>query len=220
MLLRFGLLRAASLVYLAGMLLYVTVIMVLTGGMRNAPGLGFYASLPISAAWLLGYRATLWMAGLCISSALVLTLLDLGGVKLQPYLPAKPLAAWTFLVMAVLVAALPVAQVLRNLRGTLAQSRRAEAELQVYREHLEQLVDQRTAELVEARDQARAANKAKTVFLANMSHELRTPLNAILGFSAMVRTDTGLSDQHRKDLETVEHSGEHLLEGRFSKANA
>jgi signal transduction histidine kinase len=46
-------------------------------------------------------------------------------MKLHPYLPAKPLAAWTFLVMAILIAALPVAQVLRTLQALLAQSRRS-----------------------------------------------------------------------------------------------
>jgi PAS domain S-box-containing protein len=65
------------------------------------------------------------MAGVCISSALVQTILDLSGMKLHPYLPAKPFAAWTFLVMAILIAALPVAQVLRTLQASLAQSHRS-----------------------------------------------------------------------------------------------
>jgi signal transduction histidine kinase/ligand-binding sensor domain-containing protein/CheY-like chemotaxis protein len=75
---------------------------------------------------------------------------------------------------------------------------------------LQTLVRQRTAELVEARDQAQAANRAKSVFLANMSHELRTPINAILGFSDLLRRD-GVSDAQRKDLDTINRSGEHLL---------
>jgi PAS domain S-box-containing protein len=129
-LLRMGFFRAAGWLYLGGMLVYVTIIMVLTGGsLRNSPAVIFYASLPISAAWLFGYRATLWLAGLCITCALAFALLDIEGVKLHPYLPARPLAAWTFLVMAVLVAALPVAQVLRTLRDALAQSHRSEQNL-------------------------------------------------------------------------------------------
>ena len=91
-----------------------------------------------------------------------------------------------------------------------ARSQSAEAELREHQENLEQLVHQRTAELVEARDQARAANRAKTVFLANMSHELRTPLNAILGFSHLLR-ERGASDQQRHDLDIINRSGEHLL---------
>jgi signal transduction histidine kinase len=75
---------------------------------------------------------------------------------------------------------------------------------------LENLVAQRTAELVEARNQAEQANRAKSTFLANMSHELRTPLNAILGFSNLLR-EHGVSEEQRRDLNIINRSGEHLL---------
>ena len=75
---------------------------------------------------------------------------------------------------------------------------------------LQSVVALRTAELVAARDDAQAANRAKSVFLANMSHELRTPLNAILGFAHLLREDSS-SGKQRKDLETISRSGEHLL---------
>jgi two-component system sensor histidine kinase ChiS len=77
--------------------------------------------------------------------------------------------------------------------------------------HLQELVERRTAELVEARDHAQAADHAKSAFLANMSHELRTPLNAILGFSTLLSESEGISGEQRKDLEIINRSGHHLL---------
>ncbi|HZX31076.1 MAG TPA: ATP-binding protein [Rhodocyclaceae bacterium] len=89
--------------------------------------------------------------------------------------------------------------------------KQAEGELKRYRDHLEEEVDQRTADLILARNAAEAANKAKSVFLAGMSHELRTPLNAILGFSTMMRKDPLLPDSLRQYLDIINRSGEHLL---------
>ncbi len=66
-------------------------------------------------------------------------------------------------------------------------------------------------EVHRSREQAEAANKAKSVFLSIMSHELRTPLNAILGFSRLMRDEKGLSGDHRKTLDIINHSGEQLL---------
>jgi signal transduction histidine kinase/CheY-like chemotaxis protein len=91
-------------------------------------------------------------------------------------------------------------------------ARRSQNELEAYKAHLEHLVEKRTTELVEARDQAIAANRSKSMFLAQMSHELRTPLNAILGFSGLLLRDPSISDQNREDLAIVGRSGEHLLE--------
>jgi PAS domain S-box-containing protein len=93
----------------------------------------------------------------------------------------------------------------------ITDRKRAEAELLAYRDHLEDLVARRTAELAQAKEVAEAANRAKSTFLANMSHELRTPLNAILGFAALMRRDATATEHQRRDLDIINRSGEYLL---------
>ena len=127
-----------------------------------------------------------------------------------------------------------------------SQRKRAERELLGYRDHLEELVAERTRELerersdadglrreaegaharalaalaeaqrleasyLRARDEAEAANRAKSDFLASMSHEIRTPLNAVLGYAQMLVRARGLDEDQRRAVAVINRSGEHLL---------
>jgi cell cycle sensor histidine kinase DivJ len=68
--------------------------------------------------------------------------------------------------------------------------------------------------LVEARDAALSASRAKTRFLANMSHELRTPLNAIIGFSEVMTREMfgSLGPRYQEYSRLIHESGAHLLD--------
>lgn len=87
-----------------------------------------------------------------------------------------------------------------------------EEEVNKYRNHLEELVDERTTEMKAARDEAERANLAKSDFLSHMSHELRTPLNAILGFAQMLELDAkGFNKTQRGNVVEILDAGRHLL---------
>jgi signal transduction histidine kinase/CheY-like chemotaxis protein len=101
-----------------------------------------------------------------------------------------------------------MAEQLRQSFEALAQTNQA---LEDTNTVLETRVEERTAQLVSAKDTADVANRAKSEFLANMSHELRTPLNAILGFTQVMNRDSTLNPDQQENLGIIGRSGDHLL---------
>lgn len=87
--------------------------------------------------------------------------------------------------------------------------------LQRDRERQEKQVEDQTQELIQAKEQAEAANRSKSRFLANMSHDIRNPLNAIIGFSRILKrrsTELSLPDEYNRYLDNIINSGHNLTE--------
>ncbi len=85
------------------------------------------------------------------------------------------------------------------------------SELRNFQEHLEDLVEERTAKLSEAQNNAAKADKLKSIFLESVSHEIRTPLNAIIGFSAILENEENLPKQAQFYVEKIIGGSDNLL---------
>ncbi|WP_126456643.1 MASE3 domain-containing protein [Sulfuriflexus mobilis] len=104
----------------------------------------------------------------------------------------------------------------RRMAGSLTDITRRkqdEVELDRHRKHLSELVEERTSQLAQARDEALQASHAKSLFLANMSHELRTPLNSIIGFTTILREGMAgsVNEEQSRQLHMVQDNSHQLL---------
>jgi PAS domain S-box-containing protein len=96
----------------------------------------------------------------------------------------------------------------------ISQKKKNEEELERYRNHLEDIIKQRTLQLqkeISERKVAEESDRLKTTFLSNMSHEIRTPMNAIISFSNFLKEPDVTAEQRTEYLDYIISSGQSLL---------
>ncbi|MDR3182472.1 MAG: response regulator [Planctomycetaceae bacterium] len=130
--------------------------------------------------------------------------------KIQRFSCGVAAAAWLIGCVGLLFYRRSLHGYFRKNQLTLQELHKSRSDLRKHRDELEVMVANRTKDLVNAIQQAEAANHAKSQFLAHMSHEIRTPLNGVIGLSNLLKSED-ISKKQAEYVEMILRSGETLL---------
>jgi signal transduction histidine kinase/ActR/RegA family two-component response regulator len=206
----FALKRTGAYVALALLSVQNLIFAVLWGayhyGGVSSPFLPWLLVVPLLAFFYLGpaVRPRLIVLGMIVTNV---TLFYVSYALGHSFPEHVPLSALTGIgILSTLCAAIYVSMMALSYANIVANQSELEHEVQNHRTT--------AIKLREAKEEAEAANRAKSEFLAKMSHELRTPLNAVIGYSDMLLEDMeieGAEAQQAEDLRKINGAGKHLL---------
>jgi len=206
----FALKRTGAYVALALLSVQNLIFAVLWGayhyGGVSSPFLPWLLVVPLLAFFYLGpaVRPRLVVLGMIVTNV---TLFYVSYALGNSFPEHVPLSALTGIgILSTLCAAIYVSMMALSYANIVANQSELEHEVQNHRTT--------AIKLREAKEEAEAANRAKSEFLAKMSHELRTPLNAVIGYSDMLLEDLEIEAaeaQQAEDLRKINGAGKHLL---------
>ena len=198
---------AASMAFVMLVTMLITIVSAIFGN-RYAATASLDVLVVMLAGLLISRRAAWVTCAGAVAGAAALFILDVQGRL--PDVNPSPVKRVAAIVVSVVVATLLFTASLQRLHSARDEAKKKADELARMKASLESTVEERTRSLVQARDAAAAASRAKTAFLANMSHELRTPLNAIVGITSLMHARERPAEESEW-IGTIQKSSEALL---------